>query len=51
MYDQYTITDDRNIYIDDDGSGIFPKQKNRKLCTKNNRRNIEIGILLFPPHI
>ena len=29
--DKYINTDDRNKYIDDDGSGIFPKQRVRKL--------------------
>ena len=31
FYDKYITSDDRNKYIDDDGSGVFPKQKVRKL--------------------
>ena len=27
FYDKYVKSDDRKKYIDDDGSGIFPKQK------------------------
>ena len=31
FYDKYIYTDDRKKYIDYDGSGIFQKQKDRKL--------------------
>ena len=44
-------TDDRKIYIDDDGSGIFPKQKYRKLYNKNIKRHMEIDVMFFPSHI
>ena len=30
FYDRYIETDVRTKYIDDDGSGVRPKQKNRK---------------------
>ena len=26
-YEKYTTSDYRNKYVDDDGSGVFPKQK------------------------
>ena len=31
LYDKYTTSDDNKKYIDDYGSGVFPKQKVRKL--------------------
>ena len=30
FYDKYITSDDRNKYIDDDRSGVFPKQNVRK---------------------
>ena len=37
--------------INDDESGIFPKQKNRNLYNTNIRRHIKIYVMLFPHHI
>ena len=34
MYNKYINTEDRRKYIDDDGSGIFPKTKDRNIYTK-----------------
>ena len=34
----YIASDDRKIYMDDDGSGVFPKIKNYKLCNEKYQK-------------
>ena len=45
FYDRYIASDNKNKYINDDGSGVFPKQKVRKRCNEIYQRLIQIYIM------
>ena len=47
IYDRYIYLDDRNIYIADDGSAVFPEQRFRNLNLANIRRHIVIEVMFF----
>ena len=52
FYDKYINTDDRKQYIDDDGSGVFPKHKDRKLYNaKYQESSIIKRHVVSEPHI
>ena len=46
-YDNDIKSDNRNKYIVDDGSGMFPKQMVRNVTIKNIKGHILIDIMLF----
>ena len=46
FYEKYITSDDRRKYMDDDGSGVYPKQKVRELYKKNIKILIQIDIML-----
>ena len=47
FYDKYITSDDKNKYIDDDGSCIFSKKKLESFTMKNTTRHIIIDIMFL----
>ena len=51
IYDKYINTDDREKYINDDGSGIFQNKRLDIFTMQNIWIHMEIEVILFLPHI